>query len=122
PATSYWLQDIHLPPLLRHARGSEERFFTCNRKDALSSGEIVSRNISERLARRFPAGSSAHELQSSLIEQGFKSFDKPCPDPSIHEMWFEEKDHLVSLHARVHWQSDTAGRIVWTKATIFFIS
>ena len=71
-----------------------------------------------RLRTEFPPGSTASNLRSSLVQQGFR-LEGPCsPDHSISFAQFRlNKNEVVS---NVFWRVDTSGRIVWTYGEVFF--
>jgi hypothetical protein len=122
PALIYWLEDIDLPAVLRHADAdnSGPRFFACGREnEPYTSGDTVSPNVSERIARRFPPGASSRELEAWLLSQDFGAPKGACPnDHGIRFAFYSERDRLDSLQVKLYWKTDAAGRIVWTRATI----
>jgi len=122
-ALLYYLPDRNLPSLVRHATGSDEDFYPCSKRDPFESGWMVSPQISARVAEHFPAGSSSSELASWLATQEFHApKNLPCPgEESVHAMHYGEKSRrLTTVDATVYWRTDSAGKVVWTKATIWF--
>jgi hypothetical protein len=85
--------------------------------------EAISPNVTERLQIQFPAGSPSVRLEQELQDQGFERLP-PCEsDASIHRAAFHQTGgHAFSypIDAIVAWKVTGDGRIVWSKAHVYF--
>ena len=88
------------------------------------SREALSPELMERLARQFPAGSDASQMERILKEQGF-SLRLPCDGLSAIRLGeFRQKgggfNGPYPVFAQIAWEQNNAGRIMWTKGTVSF--
>jgi hypothetical protein len=124
---SVWAKD--LPALLAHAtagsgwasacpvRNDSERAIMATRKLA------VSPELSDRLGRQFPPGSSASALEEELLTDGFEAPTTCEADPTIMRATFFQKGSgslPYDVNASVYWKVAGDGMIVWTKGFIFY--
>jgi hypothetical protein len=115
------------PPLLQHVTAAGGWFGACpprNEQEATErakSGEALSPELNQRLARQFPPGSPEEVLVRSLAAQGFKPLEPCRDDGTIRRAHFSGPTHgaLFAINAVVYWKTrnDT---LVWTKGFVSF--
>ena len=81
----------------------------------------MSPEFNARLERRYPPGSADTILVSELTAAGFKSAGVCKSDPNIKILAFDDKVTIPNVVAEVYWQTDSNGRIVWTKGFVRYI-
>ena len=83
----------------------------------------VSPELSDRLGRQFPPGSSASALKEELLTDGFEAPTMCEADPTIMRAAFFQKGSGLlpyDVNASVYWKADSDSKIVWTKGFIFY--
>jgi hypothetical protein len=115
------------PPLLQHVTAAGGWFGACPPRneqegaERAKSGEALSPELNQRLARQFPPGSPEEVLVRSLAAQGFRPLEPCRNDATIRSAHFSgpTSGALFAINAVVYWktQNDT---LVWTKGFVSF--
>jgi hypothetical protein len=89
------------------------------------TGEAISPELSERLARRFPSGSDAAVLEQALFHDGFRP-GRTCQKHSTRSADFLQEGGgffgPYPMVATVAWKVANDGRILWTKGRVFYFA
>ena len=87
------------------------------------TGEAISPELSERVARRFPPGSDPAVLEQALFHEGFRP-GRTCKKHSIRSAEFRQEGGgffgPYPMDATVAWKVGSDGRILWTKGRAFY--
>ena len=92
----YDLSPAPMPPLLADLHGIPEE---------------VPRELTRRLAARFPIGSSEADLERELGREGFGK--AAGANPARQHAYFESKAWLCLVNSEVSWSADDTGRLTW---------
>jgi hypothetical protein len=83
----------------------------------------ISPEFNRRLTTRFPPGSPQVNLIDALSREGFKDSGTCESASDIRILSFHAAGiglFISEITAQVYWQSDTRGRIVWTKGFVAY--
>ena len=112
-----------IPEILRGVSAGGGYWGACPREhDFESSPSALSPEFNVRLESRQPPGSADTVLVSGLTAEGFKSAGVCKADPNTKILAFEDKNTFPNVVAEVYWQTDSEGRIAWTKGFVRYIS
>ena len=110
------------PEILRGVSAGGGYWGACPRnQDFESSPAALSPEFNARLERRYPPGSPDTIFVSELTAAGFKSAGVCNSDPNINILAFDDKVTIPNVVAEVYWQSDSNGRMAWTKGFVRYI-
>ena len=102
------------PALLRGVPSGAVELPTCERSSSGSSTDFPPGDLDQRLAARYPAGSSASALAKDLRRQGFKLRESCGTDVSVH--WATHRSGW--RFANIYWKVDPRGNLVWTRGYV----
>ena len=115
-----------IPEILRGVTAGGGYWGACPRAAWAGKGTLqlaISPEFNDRLARKFPPGSSEAGLIEELSRQGFKDASSCEAAPAIRILTFRADGiglFVSSITAQAYWQSDPQGRILWTKGFVAY--
>ena len=114
-AASPWEPQPPLPPLLRGTTAGGGWGSACPPPKGISvtSPLALSPELSDRLAQKFPPGSSSDDLESWLLGMGFENLP-PCEgDITIHVAVFRQHGGLYPMTAFAYWKIGICSTLVF---------
>ena len=117
-----------LPPLLRGATTTGGSNLLCeggNEPGAKPETASHSPEIVARLRASYRPGSSASQLRSNLLRQGFTIHNGCSTDRSVSWAEFRQKatnglDTYTAAFGTVYWRQDATGRLLWATGDIAY--
>jgi hypothetical protein len=110
-----------IPAILRGVSAGGGYWGACPRRPENQSSPLaVSPELNSRLASKFPPGTAASALVSTLTAEGFKPAGSCETDSSIRILAFNDKDATPNVTAQVYWQADSKDQITWTQGFVAY--
>ena len=114
----------HVPEILRGVSAGGGYWGACPQPDwARNSPLAISPEFNERLAKRYPPGSSEKRLIEDLSRQGFKDAGSCEGEPTVRILTFSADGIglvVSSITATAYWKVDPQGKVLWTKGFVAY--